>query len=61
MLKIKMSINANSVYLNGLYYDANQKKCSINKECSSEQHAHDTIWALRENDCEFSLVVLRKA
>lgn len=56
-----MSINANSVYLNGLYYDCNQKKCSINKECSSEQHAQDTVWALRENDCEFSLVVLRKA
>lgn len=61
MLKIKMSINDNSVYLNGLYYDANQKKCSINKECASERHAIDTIWALKMNDCEFSLVILRKA
>lgn len=61
MLKIKMSINANSVYLNGLFIDARGNTCSINKECQSEQHAQDTIWALRENDCEFSLVVMRKA
>lgn len=61
MLKIKMHINDNSVYLNGLFIDARGHTCSINKEYKSEQPAFYEIEQLRWDDCEFSLIIMRKA
>ena len=60
MLKIKLSISDSGVTLNGLFYDARQNKCSINRTYSSEENALTEVQQMRERDCEFSLVVLRK-
>ena len=60
MLKIKLSISDSGVTLNGLFYDAKQNKCSINRHYSNEENAMNEIQEMRDMDCEFSLVVLRK-
>lgn len=60
MLKIKLTISDNGVSLNGLFYDAKQNIGSINRHYSSEENALMEVQKMRERDCEFSLVVLRK-
>lgn len=61
MLKIKLTISDSGVNLNGLFYDARQNKCSINRSFQSEENALEEINSMRERDCEFSLIVMRKA
>ena len=60
MLRIKMTINENGVYLSGMYIDGNERKQNLMKTCCDERHAFDTIELMRENGCEFSLSVMRK-
>jgi hypothetical protein len=60
MLKIKLTVS-DKITLSGMYFDAKQNKQSINREFNSEENAKDYVDIMRENDCEFSLVVMRKA
>jgi hypothetical protein len=59
MLKIKFTVS-DKITLSGMYFDAKQNKYSINREFSSEDNAKDYVEVMRGNDCEFSLVVMRK-
>jgi hypothetical protein len=60
MLKIKLTVS-DKITLSGMYFDAKQNKYSINREFASEDNARDYVEVMRGNDCEFSLVVMRKA
>jgi hypothetical protein len=60
MLKIKLTVS-DKITLSGMYFDAKQNKYSINREFASEENAKDYVETMRGNDCEFSLIVMRKA
>jgi hypothetical protein len=59
MLKIKLTVS-DKITLSGMYFDTKQNKYSINKEFASEENARDYVEVMRGDDCEFSLVVMRK-
>jgi hypothetical protein len=59
MLKIKLTVS-DKITLSGMYFDTKQNKQSINREFASEENAKDYVEVMRGNDCEFSLIVMRK-
>ena len=60
MLKIKLSISDSGINANGLFINACGNTCSINKSFQCEENAMNEFADMRERDCEFSLVIIRK-
>lgn len=71
MLKIKLSISDSGINADGLFIDSRGNTCngtnnersvvrSINKSFQCEETAMNEFADMRDRDCEFSLVIIRK-